>query len=68
MATEIEQVKSGYASLTYSFQRDEVKRFIEEFDRKTDAEKKVINEKFDSSVRNKSLGPVSSSKCSCCGR
>ena len=67
MGQELEKVKSGYAKLD-SYDQARVKEFIKEFDSKPDFEKKAIDKTFSESVRNKSLGPVSSASCPCCGR
>jgi len=67
MAQEVEKVKSGYACLD-STDRATVRKFIEEFEKKTYLEQKTLNESFEKSVRNKSLGPTSSVGCPCCGK
>jgi len=66
MGQELEKVKSGYAKLDV-YNKLILKDFITEFDNKTSTEQKAINERFASEVRNKSLGPTSSSNCPCCG-
>jgi hypothetical protein len=67
MASQVDQVKAGYAALD-SYDRLKVRQFIEEFEKKSGTEQKSMNESFNSAVRNKSLGPTSSAACPCCGR
>jgi hypothetical protein len=64
---ELEKVKLGYMQLD-SYDRGEVKKFIEEYEKKS-ADQKINESKlFSDRVRNKSLGPTSSATCPCCGK
>lgn len=60
---QVKKVKQGYATLSYS-ERLEVRKFIEKYDSATDYEKRQIEE----SEQFKSLGPLMSSGCPCCGK
>jgi hypothetical protein len=67
MSLKADKVKSGYAELDYS-EREEVKKFIQEFDAATFEKRKTFSEGLNRTL-NKSLGPVSSSyACPCCGK
>lgn len=61
MNSKVEKVKAGYSSLEYD-ERKEIREFIEEFEKKEYKEKRWINEDL-----KKSLGPISSAGCPCCG-
>lgn len=64
---QIDKIKQGYASLEYSIERTEIKKFIDEFDKANEDTKKNLLENL-SKITNKSLGPLSSSGCPCCGK
>ncbi|HEY5367432.1 MAG TPA: hypothetical protein VIJ75_00445 [Hanamia sp.] len=66
MSTKSEKVKSGYSELDYS-EREDVKKFIKEFDDASIEKRKVFSEGLRTTL-NKSLGPTSSWGCPCCGK
>jgi len=66
MSQKSDKVKSGYSELDY-IERDEVKKFIKEFDEATTEKRKTFSESL-RSVTNKSLGPTSGYSCPCCGK
>lgn len=66
MSQKSEKVKSGYAELNYS-EREEVKKFIQEFDNASIEKRKLFSENL-RSIANKSLGPTSDYSCPCCGK
>ena len=66
MSKKADKVKSGYSELDYS-EREEVKKFITEFDSATTEKRKTFSENL-KTVINKSLGPTSDYSCPCCGK
>lgn len=64
---QVEKVKLGYMQLD-SYDREQVRKFIEEYERKSADQKLNESRTFSERVRNKSLGPTSSATCPCCGR
>lgn len=62
MNDAVKKVKLGYSSLDRS-EREEVRRFIKEFEDEDFSEKRSINEEL-----RKSLGPINSAECPCCGK
>jgi len=67
MANEAEKVKSGYAELKYNFEREDVKKFIKEFDEAGTTTRINLTENL-KDIRNKSLGPTADNNCPCCGK
>lgn len=64
---QLEKVKLGYTLLD-TYDRGQLRKFIEEFDKKS-ADQQINESKlFFEKVQNKSLGPTSSVKCLCCGK
>jgi len=62
MNERIKKVLGGYANLTTN-ERAEFKKAMIDFDGKGYLEQKGLSETF-----NKSLGPLDSNPCPCCGR
>ena len=62
MSVKLTKLKISYAELTNS-EKEEMKTFIREYDGKVTFEKQQINESL-----KRSLGPIDSVKCSCCGK
>ncbi|HSZ25476.1 MAG TPA: hypothetical protein VK766_07160 [Cytophagaceae bacterium] len=64
---QLEKVKSGYMQLD-AYDRGEVRKFIEEFEKKPDVQKITESKSFSDRIKNRSLGPTSSATCPCCGK
>lgn len=62
MSTKLTKLKISYAELTDS-EKEDLKNFIVDYDRKLLYEKQQINESL-----KRSLGPIDGAKCSCCGK
>lgn len=62
MSVKLTKLKISYAELADS-EKEELKTFIRDYDGKYTFEKKQINDSL-----KRSLGPIDSAKCSCCGK
>ncbi len=62
MSKKLTQLKISYAELDYS-ERNEMREFIDKFEKSTISERITLNESF-----RKSLGPINSSSCPMCGK
>jgi hypothetical protein len=66
MSKKTDYVKKGYASLDGS-ERQEIINFVNEFERASPEQKRLLNENLNSTIL-KSIGPRDSNICTCCGR
>lgn len=66
MSVKSEKVKSGYADLD-STERQEVIRFINEFESASQTRQFSLKESADT-LSHKSVGPRNTTACPCCGR
>ena len=62
MSEKLTKLKYAYSNLSYS-ERLELKNFIRTFDDSSDSKRDELNESF-----RKSLGPINSASCPCCGK
>lgn len=62
MRNKLTGIKIEYTKLTWS-ERQELKKFIIEFDGKSEFERGQVNENL-----RKSLGPINSASCPVCGK
>lgn len=62
MSVKLTKLKISYVELTDS-EKEELKSFIRDYDGKYTFEKAQANESL-----KRSLGPIDSAKCSCCGK
>ena len=67
MSAKSDKVKSGYAELDYT-EREEVKKFIKEFDELPIEKRKTFSENFNRTINKANTGPTSSWGCPCCGK
>jgi hypothetical protein len=61
--SQVQKVKQGYTLLSASEKQD-FKKFIEDYDKASEFDKKRIEQREEF----KSLGPLASSGCPCCGK
>jgi hypothetical protein len=67
MSKRTDQVKIGYASLDEA-DREEVKKFIRDFDSAGTYGKQTFQESLNRSLNKSSVGPRDTNICGCCGR